>query len=119
NCGDAGDLITVTLDGAGNTNGTAVENKLGVISNVAISGTYAIAGDGTLTIIGGSTTTGGISADSNTFVLTQTIAGQNPSISIGIKQGQSNFTNASVTGTYKAVSYSNSGDTSDLLTLTF
>jgi hypothetical protein len=90
---------------------------------VAVSGAYTVAADGALTIspTGGSTITGGLSADGNTLVTSQTTVGVSPEILVGIKQGQTNFSNANLKGTYAAVRYddSSTGDSDSLLMLTF
>jgi hypothetical protein len=121
--GDSGGLSTVTFDGAGNFAGTGTLNNAGTVSSMAVSGTYTVAADGTLTIspTGGSTITGGLSADGNTLVTSQTNAGVSPEILVGIKQGQSNFSNASLKGTFTLIThaYNSTGDLGTLLTVTF
>lgn len=116
-----GSVATLSFDGAGNLSGTAIENNAGAISNAAVSGTYTVAANGslTMTIAGAAPLTGGISADGNTLVLGQTTSGQAPAISVGIKQGQSNFTNADISGLYAVASYGNSGVTGSLGTFAF
>jgi hypothetical protein len=120
--GDLSILMTLMADGAGTFSGTEVQNNAGVISSSsAITGTYAVALDGGLTLVptGGATLTGGISADGNILVLSQLTATQVPAIAVGVKQGQSTFTNASVNGTFQLVTDENSGDSGVLLTLAF
>jgi len=126
--GDAGDLWTVTFDGAGNFSGTLVENKGGKVGSGAVSGTYTVAADGTLNInwTGGVTTlTGGLSSDGNTWVTSQTNAGgfrgDAADVLVGIKQGQTNFSNANLKGTYAAVryDYGSTGDRGGLWIVTF
>ncbi len=105
--GDAADLFTLTFDGAGNFSGTDMLNKTGgvVVSN-PISGTYALAADGTLRIVRvGSSLIGSLSADRSRLVLSQTISGKAPAVAIGIKQGQTNFSNADLAGSYAVVDY--------------
>jgi len=84
--GDSGGLWTVTFDGAGNFSGTDTLNNAGTVSSGAASGTYTVAADGTLNIspTGGSTVTGGLSADGNTWVASQTTSGHSPSMLVGI-----------------------------------
>jgi hypothetical protein len=84
--GDSGGLWTVIFDGAGNFSGTETLNNVGMVSSVAVSGTYTVAADGALHISpsGGSTITGGLSADGNTWVASQTTSGHSPSILVGI-----------------------------------
>ena len=126
--GDFSDLLTLTFDGAGNFTGTAVENGDGRIYSSPVSGTYAVTVDGTLTIglsvglLGTSPVTGSLSADGNTLVAGQTTAsGSQPMLLFAIKQGQSTFSNASLTGAYSAVHYDShsAGDSGGLLAVTF
>jgi hypothetical protein len=121
--GDSSGLWTVTFDGAGNFSGTETLNNTGPVSSAAVSGTYRVAADGTLNIspVGGSTITGGLSADGNTLVTSQTSAGVSPEVLVGIKQGPANFSNANLRGTYTAVhyDYGNTGDSGGLWTVTF
>jgi hypothetical protein len=121
--GDTSNLLTLTFDGAGNFSGTDVQNNGGTIASSSTSGTYTVAADGTLTITktGGPTITGGLSADSNTLVASQTTSGESPSVLLGIKQGQSDFSNANLRGTYKVAAYNYDyvGDGSELSDVTF
>jgi len=122
NSGDSSTLWTITADGLGGFTGTQVQNNGGVISSSsAISGTYAVGLDGSLALIptGSAALAGGIGTGGNLFVLSQLTAGQGPSFTVGVKQGQSTFTNASVSGTYKLVTHENAGDSGVLLTITF
>jgi hypothetical protein len=121
--GDAADLFTLTFDGAGNFSGTDTLNKTGgvVVSN-PISGTYVIAADGTLTIIRvGSSLTGRLSADGNRLVVSQTIPGKAPAIAVGIKQGQTDFSNADLRSSYVMVDYrhDSAGDIVTFSTVSF
>src|SRR5450432_2090099 len=104
---DSGSSLTLTADGAGSYSGTLVQNNAGVITNGAVSGTYSVAADGALTMTpaSGSPLSGGISADGKTLVLSQLTAGQPSAFAVGIKQGQTNFTNADVVGTYNILTY--------------
>lgn len=54
---------------------------------MAISGTYTVASDGTLTIslTGGATITGGLSANGNTLVTAQVTSGMPPTVLLGVK----------------------------------
>jgi hypothetical protein len=117
--GDSGSSLTVTADGAGSYSGNLVQNNAGVITSSAVSGIYSVAADGSLTIIpaSGSPLSGGISADGKTLVLSQLTAGQSSAFAVGIKQGQTNFTNADVVGTYNIVNYT--GRSAELATLNF
>jgi hypothetical protein len=105
--GDSSSSLTLTADGAGSYSGNLVQNNAGVITSGAVSGAYSVAGDGSLTITpaSGSPLSGGISADGKTLVLSQLTAGQPSAFAVGIKQGQTNFTNADVVGTYKIIKY--------------
>ena len=120
--GDSGTLWTLIADGAGNFTGTEVQNNAGVISpgNV-VTGTYAVAANGALTVspIEGAPLTGGVSVDGNTLVLSQLTSGQGPSITVGIKQGNSGLTTANVSGTYTIVTQENSGNKGSLWAITF
>src|SRR5262249_27460251 len=94
--------------GAGSYTGNLVqEDNAGVITSSAVSGTYSVAADGSLTIApaSGSPLSGGISADGRTLVLSQLTAGQPSAFAVGIKQGQTNFTNTDVVGNYNAVNF--------------
>jgi len=115
----SGSSLTLTADGAGSYSGTLVQNNAGVITSSAVSGTYSVATDGALTITpaSGSPLSGGISADGKTLVLSQLTAGQPSAFAVGIKQGQTNFTNADVVGTYNIVNYT--GNSAELATLSF
>ena len=117
--GDSGSSLTLTADGAGSYSGNLVQNNAGVITSSAVSGTYSVAADGALTITpaSGSPLSGGISADGKTLVLSQLTAGQPSAFAVGIKQGQTNFTNADVVGTYSIVNYT--GNSAELATLAF
>jgi len=112
-------LLTLTADGAGSYSGTLVQNNAGVITTSAVSGTYSVATDGALTITpaSGSPLSGGFSADGKTLVLSQLTAGQPSEFAVGIKQGQTNFTDADVVGTYNIVNYT--GISAELVTLSF
>jgi len=115
-------LLTLVADGSGNFSAAKSQNNGGVVSATAAApGTYTVAADGTLALTpaGGTTLTGGISADGYSLVLSQLTAGQGPSIAVGIKQGQSGFNNGNVIGTYKLVTHENSGDSGVLLTIAF
>ena len=116
---DSSSSLTLTADGAGSYIGNLVQNNAGVITSSAVSGTYSVAADGALTITpaSGSPLSGGISADGKTLVLSQLTAGQPSAFAVGIKQGQTDFTNADVVGTYNTVTYSASS--AELATLNF
>ena len=117
--GDSGSTLTLTADGAGSYSGNLVQNNAGVITSSAESGTYSVAADGALTMTpaSGSPLSGGISADGKTLVISQLTAGQPSAFAVGIKQGQTNFTNADVVGTYSIVNYT--GNSAELATLSF
>jgi hypothetical protein len=120
--GDSGTLWTLIADGSGNFIGSEVQNNAGVISpSSALTGTYAVAADGALTVrpTVGAPLTGGVSADGNTLVISQLTSGQGPSITVGIKQRQSSFTIADLSGTYTIATQENSGDTGSLWTIAF
>lgn len=118
---DVGSVATVNFDGAGNFSGSEVQNNGGVISDPAVSGTYAIAADGTLamTLAGEAPLSGGLSADGNALVLIQTTPGQSPSLTVGVKQGQGNSDVADLNDCYAVTSYGSSGDDGGLWTLRF
>jgi len=108
---DEGGLWIVTFDGASNFSGTDTLNNHGTASKVALSGTYTVATDGTLSISpnGGSTITGALSADGNTWVTSQTTKGDWPEILVGIKQGPTSLSNANLNGRSTTVYYTNTG----------
>jgi len=104
---DSGSSLTLTADGAGSYSGSLVQNNAGVITRSVVSGTYSVAADGALTITpaSGSPLSGGISADGRTLVLSQLTAGQPSAFAAGVKQEQTNLTNADVVGTYDIFNY--------------
>jgi hypothetical protein len=104
---DSGCSLTLTADGAGSYSGTLEQSNAGVITSSAASGAYSVAADGALTLAPatGSPLSGGISADGKALVLSQLTMGQPSAFAVGIKQGQTNFTNADVVGTYDIVRY--------------
>jgi hypothetical protein len=82
------DHLTITFDGAGNYSGTDINNSGGVITSSPLSGTYAMASDGTFTVDSGThMLTGAISADGNVVVITHVSTGSTPDIDVGIKVG--------------------------------
>lgn len=105
--GDSAGLSTVTFDGAGNFSGTDTLNNAGQVSTMAVSGTYTVAADGTLTLspVGGSPVTGGLSADGNSLVASQINPGALPEILVGIKRSQMNYSNTNLRGTYAVADY--------------
>jgi hypothetical protein len=96
-------FMTVTFDGAGNYSSSIQQNLDGVGSSTSQNGTYSVAGDGSVSIDGG-VVAGHLSADASTFVVRQ-LPSQTANIVVGIKNGGSSFTNASLTGTYSLVTY--------------
>jgi hypothetical protein len=116
-----GSVATLSFDGAGTFSGQTVLNNAGSITNSAVSGTYSVGADGTLTVTyaGASPLTGGISADGNTVVLAQGTSGHAAAIAAGIRQGSSSFTNANINGTYAVASYGGAGAAGALWTLAF
>ncbi len=116
---DASSWLALTADGMGTYSGTVDRNDAGVITSGAVTGTYTVAADGSLTIApaGGSPFTGGISADGKSLVLSQLTAAQPAEFAVGIKQGRSDFTIANVIGTYVIIYFDGYADI--LLTLTF
>jgi hypothetical protein len=103
---DSASKLTLTADGAGSYAGNLVQkDNAGTITSSAVSGTYSVAADGSLTLApaSGSPLSGGISADGKTLVLSQLTAGQPSAFAVGIKQGQTDFTNTDVVGNYTAV----------------
>ena len=121
--GDLASLGNLNFDGAGNFAGTLVRNAAGTISNSEVSGSYSLAADGTisLSLAGGPPMTGSLNADGSTLVAVQTTNDLLPGVLIGIKQGQSNFSNASLNGVYTTVEYdyAGTGDISHLASVAF
>ncbi|MDP2324957.1 MAG: hypothetical protein Q8N51_13140, partial [Gammaproteobacteria bacterium] len=72
---------TMTFNGSGRYTWSGIRNRGGVSSAVSGNGTYAVAGDGTLTTDGG--LAGSVLAGGSTFILTST-SGQALRIGIGI-----------------------------------
>ena len=108
---------------AGNFSGTQTKNTAGIVSSSTVSGTYVVAADGTLTLnpMDGSPITGGLSADGSRLVASKTTDGALPGVMVGIKQGQSNFSDLSLSGPITTIDfeYSGTGDISRLSTITF
>jgi hypothetical protein len=113
----------VTFDGSGNFSGTDTLNNAGTVSTVSVAGTYAVAADGTLMIrpAGAAPITGALSADGTTLLGSQLTSGTFPSVVIGIKRGQTGFSNADLNGTYRAATfaYNSMGNGGGLYPLTF
>jgi hypothetical protein len=90
------ELHTATFDGAGSYSWSGTRKRGSVVSAVSGSGTYAVAGDGTVTLNSG--LTGHLLAGGSTFLLT-TASGQPIQIGAGLRRGGS-FSAASLGGTY-------------------
>jgi hypothetical protein len=124
---NSGSSLTLSADGAGHYSGTQVQNNAGVITSGTVSGAYSVAADGALIVTpaSGSPLSGGISADGKNLVLSQLTAGQPSELAVGTKQGQDNFTNADVAGSYDIVNYTTLGNvppesySAELAALTF
>jgi hypothetical protein len=95
------ELRSATFDGAGNYTWSGIRNRGGNSSSVTGSGTYAVAGDGSLSLDSG--LTGHLLADGSTFLLTAA-SGQPIGIGVGLRRGGS-FSAASLGGTYALVFY--------------
>lgn len=95
------ELRTTTFDGAGNYTWSGTRNRGGVTSDVTGSGTYSVAGDGTLTL--DSRLTGNLLAGGSTFILTSP-AGEPLEVGFGVKTGGT-FSDASLGGTYSVALY--------------
>ena len=110
--GDSSNLLTLTFDGAGNFTGTDTLNSNGTTSSTAVSGTYSVAADGTLTMstINGSVVAGELSDGADRLVGRQGNTGDLPELLVGIKQGQANLSSASLTGTFTWISYENNAE---------
>ena len=120
--GDAATLWILITDGSGNFIGSEVQNNSGVVSpSNAVTGTYAVAADGTLTVspTSGAPLTGGMSADGDTLVLSQLTSGQAPSIAVGVRVGEAGVLTDSVSGTYAIATQENSGDSGTLWAISF
>ena len=95
------ELRAATFDGTGGYSWSGTRNRGGIVSAVTGSGTYAVAGDGTLTLDSG--LTGYLLAGGGTFVLAAT-SGQPMEIGVGLRRGGS-FSAASLGGTYTVTFY--------------
>jgi len=93
------ELRSATFDGAGNYTWSGIRNRGGSSSSVTGSGTYAVAGDGSLSLDSG--LTGHLLADGSTFILTAA-SGQPIEIGVGLRRGGT-FSAASLGGTYALV----------------
>ena len=113
--GFLGNEYTIGFDGNGNwTEYDEVRNNDGVISIIPASnlcsGTYAVLPDGTLTVTtnitqtcGGGDITGQVLAGGSTVVMSSQSAGEIPDFNVGVQRVNSNYTNASLNGTYNFV----------------
>jgi hypothetical protein len=95
------ELRSATFDGAGNYTWSGTRNRGGVSSAVAGSGTYFVAGDGSLSLDTG--LTGHLLAGGSTFLLSSA-SGQPIGIGVGLRRGGT-FSNASIGGTYALTFY--------------
>jgi hypothetical protein len=121
NVANSAGTLTLSADGAGSYTGNLVQNNSGEITSSAVSGTYSVAADGAFTITpaSGSPLSGGISADRKTLVLSQLTAGQPSTFAVGIKQGEINFTNENLLGTYNIVTAGPTSYSAAMMTLDF
>lgn len=96
----------VTFDGAGNFSGTATRNSEGVVTGgVAVTGTYSVAADGTLSVVrGGVTRSGGVLADLSVATAASQSAGSPPGFVLFVRKGGT-FTTASPSGEYFIFGY--------------
>src|SRR5207248_1866801 len=83
--GFIGELVTLTFDGAGGVTTTGTLNNDGATSPESGTATYAVAADGTLTMMGGYS--GHVRADGNAFVVETTSAGTSPKMGVAIRHG--------------------------------
>jgi hypothetical protein len=95
------ELHTATFNGAGSYSWSGTRKQGSVVSAVSGNGTYAVPGDGSLTMAGG--LTGHLLAGGSTFLLTAA-SGQPIGISAGLRRGGS-FSAASLGGTYTVALY--------------
>ncbi len=95
------ELRSTTFDGAGNYTWSGTRNRGGSSSSVTGSGTYAVAGDGSLTLDSG--LAGHLHAGGSTFILTSP-SGQPMEIGVGLRKGGT-FSAASIGGTYALMIY--------------
>lgn len=95
------ELHTAIFNGAGGYSWSGTRKRGSVVSAVSGSGTYAVAGDGTLTLDG--RLTGHLLAGGSTFLLTAA-SGQPIEIGVGLRRGGS-FSAASLGGTYTVALY--------------
>lgn len=120
--GDSGAEITINFDGTGHVSGSQVENNGGKISTTAITGTYSLAANNTLTVtpVGSGTFVGAVSQDRVIFVADSELdLGLVPAIQVGVREGSADFTDQSLNGSYQLVSYGNSGNSAARWTLSF
>jgi len=95
------ELRAATFDGAGRYSWSGTRKQGSVVSAVSGSGTYAVAGDGSLSLDSG--LTGHLLAGGSTFLLTSA-GGQPIGIAVGLRRGGT-FSNASIGGTYALTFY--------------
>ncbi len=110
-----GTVFTVTYDGNGGFSGSGTLNTGGNISSFAISGTYAVAADGTIASSHLTprveTSSGFVSADGNTIVGGAFASGEMPYLRSMVRQGQPGASRASLVGPYLFIVYSGNGCT--------
>jgi large repetitive protein len=127
--GQSNGAWAIAFDGSGNVSGSGGQNNSGVVTSGAASGTYAVAVEAaagiplerglTLSLNGGPTFTGQVSLDDRLLVMSQLTPGQNSGLAIGIRQGQSDFADANLAGTFSMVSYGSAATIGRIATLTF
>jgi hypothetical protein len=105
---------TLTFDGAGKVSGAGSNNNAGKISPAAYSGTYAIADNGlvpcNLTSPFVQTYIGNVIQNGDAMVMFQFSSSQNPCTFMMIKQGETDFSRASLSGTFLTVGLSGTSD---------
>ena len=114
---DEGDIITGTLDGAGNYTASEVKNAWQTdtntqsLSSANLSGTYSVSGSGTFTLKDASNNviaTGYVGIGGIGIIIGETTPGQIPQIGAAVKLDQGG-TNADLNGTYVVTTYDNNG----------
>jgi hypothetical protein len=95
------ELHTATFDGAGNYTWAGTRNRGGASSAVSGSGTYTVAGDGSLSLNSG--LTGHLQSGGASFILAAA-SGQPMEIGVGLRKGGA-LSNASLGGTYAVTLY--------------
>ena len=111
--GTAASLLAISADGAGRYTGSESRNDAGAISSgTGAQGSYAVAANGALSFdpATGPSLQGGLSESGQLQALSQLTAGQDPSITVGLKLGSGPYDTAMAKGNYVLVTMNSGAD---------